>query len=178
VYLWYNLLSDYPGQSADERIINFRGEASSGWGGWETQSKNEVEESFIFSCPNHPEARRKSLAGLEALLRAYPFDGVFLDKIRFPSPAGGFEMMLSCFCPYCRQKARSQGLDLERVQAELEDWVASHPQDGNSPVISSSLWLDDLLSGHPLLKQFFLLRCRSIPWLGMCANWQTGWVGK
>lgn len=162
VLLWYNLLSGYPGQSPDERIINFRGEACTGWEGWSTKGKNEVEETFIFSCPNHPEARRKTLASLEALLRTYPFDGVFLDKVRFPSPANGLRMMLSCFCPYCRQKAQSQGLDLERVRAELGDWIPSDPRDGGETFKTPSVWLDDLLVDRPILRQFILFRCESI----------------
>ena len=40
-------------------------------------------------------------------MTAYPFDGVFLDKIRFPSIANGLQDLFSCFCPFCAQKAAS-----------------------------------------------------------------------
>ena len=162
VYLWYNLLSDYPDQSIDEYIINSRGEVCTGWGGWTAQGQNEVEETFIFSCPNHPEARRKTIASLKALLLAYPFDGVFLDKFRFPSPANGLQMVLSCFCPYCQQKAQSQGLDLERVRAELGDLILSDPRDGSGALKNPTVWLDDLFIDRPILSQFIRFRCESI----------------
>lgn len=144
VYLWYNLLSGYPGQTNAERVINFRGEFCTGWGGWEEVGSSEVDETFVFGCPNNPQVRRKALAGLERLLRAYPFDGVFLDKFRFPSPANGLEMVFSCFCPFCQEKARQQGLDLEAVRAFLAGG------------------LDAAALEAPLVQQFLRFRCRSI----------------
>lgn len=156
VYIWYNLLSDYPHQAPDEWIVNFRGERCTGWGGWDANDKTQVEESFVFSCPNHPETRRKTLAGLEALLSTYAFDGVFLDKFRFPSPANGLEMVFSCFCPYCQIKARSQGLDLEKVRSALNSWK---PGPDGEP---TAFWLDELVLQQPILKQFLRFREESV----------------
>ena len=88
-YLWYNLLSDYPGQDEKESVITDRGKTCKKWFGWGDDAQEEITESFMFSCPNHPDARQKTLEALSNLLDRYPFDGVFLDKFRFPSPASG-----------------------------------------------------------------------------------------
>lgn len=159
VYIWYNLLSDYPGQAPAESVVNYRGETSAGWQGWGSSGNVQVEESFVFSCPNNPGARRKTLAGMEYLLREYPFDGVFLDKFRFPSPAvGGLEMVFSCFCPYCQNKARSQGLDLDEVRSELMHWSPSDLVD----VRPHENLFDALIKNKPALKKFRQFRIASI----------------
>src|SRR5215472_12055022 len=117
VFLWFNLLSDIPDMLPSDLVINWRGELSRGWGGWDEQGA-EVRETFRFACPNNPQARRKTLARIGELLAQYPFDGVFLDKMRFPSPANGMDEVASCFCNHCRSAAARAGLDLQAV-AEL-----------------------------------------------------------
>ncbi len=159
VYLWYNLLSDYPGLQGDDLVVNFRGERGAGWEGWQ-QHGDTVRETFLFGCPNNPDVRRKTLAGLRGLLQRYPFDGVFLDKFRYPSPANGLEMALSCFCPHCCQRARQRGLDLERVRALLAGgaWRQSPPD----AAPSCEHWLDALVAQEPLLRRFLRFRAESI----------------
>ena len=104
VFLWYNLLSDIDGMADSDLVVNWRGERSRGWGGW-AEKGAEVNETFRFVCPNNPVAREKTLRRLGELLGRYPFTGVFLDKLRFPSPANGFDEVLSCFCDHCRRAA-------------------------------------------------------------------------
>src|SRR6185503_10497008 len=95
VYLWYNLLSDIEGMQDSDLVVNWRGQRSRGWGGW-AEKGADVNETFRFVCPNNPVARAKTLGRLRELLAGYPFDGVFIDKMRFPSPANGLEEVLSC----------------------------------------------------------------------------------
>ncbi|MBQ6510171.1 MAG: hypothetical protein IJI07_11910 [Flexilinea sp.] len=157
-YLWYNLLSDYPGQDESESVITDRGKTCQKWFGWGEDAQDEVSESFMFSCPNHPGAREKTLNALSGLLDRYPFDGVFLDKFRFPSPASGLDLVFSCFCPHCCRKAAEAGLDLEEVKRELRTW------DARAFGISERTddWLEALLSEKPLLKQFLRFRIDSV----------------
>ena len=157
-YLWYNLLSDYPGQDESESVITDRGGSCKKWFGWGEDAQDEVTESFMFSCPNHPAAREKALGGLSALLDRYPFDGVFLDKFRFPSPASGLDLTFSCFCPHCYKKAAGAGLDLDEVKKELRDW------DPHQFTVSerTDTWLPALLSGKEILKKFLRFRIDSV----------------
>ena len=157
-YLWYNLLSDYPGQDEKESVITDRGKTCKKWFGWGDDAQEEITESFMFSCPNHPDARQKTLEALSNLLDRYPFDGVFLDKFRFPSPASGLDLTFSCFCPHCYKKAAEFGLDLDDVKTELRDWSR------NGFVVSGQTdnWLDALLSEKPALKKFIRFRIDSV----------------
>jgi hypothetical protein len=44
------------------------------------------------------------------------FDGVFLDKIRYPSFVSGLAGGVSCFCPHCLEAYAREGLDAERLR--------------------------------------------------------------
>ena len=157
-YLWYNLLSDYPGQDENESVITDAGKSCKKWFGWGEDAQDEVSESFMFSCPNHPDARQKTLTGLSNLLDRYPFDGVFLDKFRFPSPASGLDLTFSCFCPHCYQKAAAFGLDLDQVKQELRSW---DPQSFGLSDRTDN-WLEALLAEKPSLQKFIRFRIDSV----------------
>lgn len=76
----------------------------------------EGQPEFTFACPNHPEAQAAVLAHLEAVLAEGTYQGVFLDRIRYPSPAADPRHLLGCFCPHCQRCAAEEGVDLETVQ--------------------------------------------------------------
>lgn len=158
IYLWYNLLSDYRDQSEDESVITDRGNSCKKWFGWGEDAESEVTESFMFSCPNNPETRQKTLTALSDLLDRYPFDGVFLDKFRFPSPASGLDLTFSCFCPHCYRKAAETGLDLDEVKKELREWDAA------AFAVSQKTddWLPALLASKPALRRFLRFRIDSV----------------
>ena len=162
VYLWYNLLSDIAGMEASDLVVDWRGRPSRGWGGW-SEHGNDVRETFRFVCPNNPDARRKTLSRLAELLGRYPFDGVFLDKIRFPSPANGIDEVVSCFCPHCHQAAASRGLDLSAVARMFErrDFAAQIRPEPALPDAASP-WLESLLEPKSLLARFVRFRCESV----------------
>lgn len=158
VYLWYNLLSDYPEQDPAESVITVKGNSCKKWFGWGEDAAEDVSESFLFSCPNHPVTGQKTLKGLSKLIETYPFDGVFLDKFRFPSPANGLDLTLSCFCPHCYEKAAAMGLDLDAVRAELLSLNGS--RFGRAETTDG--WIRAVLEGRPLLQQFAAFRVRSV----------------
>jgi hypothetical protein len=157
--LWYGVLSDIDGLEDSDLVVNWRGERSRGWGGW-AEKGGGVEETFRFVCPNNPAARAKAVRRLLELLARYDFAGVFLDKIRFPSPANGVDEMLSCFCDHCQDAAREVGLDLDSVAKILTnraiDPCASRA--GNE----ASQWLGALLTGSPILSRFLRFRADSV----------------
>ena len=162
VYLWYSALSDVAEMEESDLVMNWRSKRSRGWGGW-AESGDEVEETFRFVCPNNPDVRRKTRRRLHQLLARYDFAGVFLDKIRFPSPANGVDEMLSCFCDHCRRAAKAVDLDLDLVVASLADraidpgfWLAvrSDPE--------PSAWLETLVNGSGVLSRFLRFRAESV----------------
>jgi hypothetical protein len=158
-YLWFSALSDIEGMTESDLVVNWRGGRSRGWGGW-AEKGGEVEETFRFACPNNPAVREKSTRRLRELLARYDFKGVFLDKIRFPSPANGVDEMLSCFCGHCRRAAKAGGLDLDAVVrvfadgAMDENALASGGDGGH--------WLDPIATSNPLIARFLAFRAESV----------------
>jgi hypothetical protein len=159
VYLWFSAFSDIEGMTEDDLVVNWRGARSRGWGGW--AENGGVEETFRFACPNNPAVREKTTLRLRELLQRYDFSGVFLDKIRFPSPANGADEMLSCFCDHCRQTAQAKGLDLDAVLSVF----ANLALEGNALSLHrtcSGHWLDSIAATNPLLSRFLAFRSDSV----------------
>lgn len=74
---------------------------------------------FTFMCPNKPAVREAVRAHLQEVLSP-PYQGVFLDRIRFPSPSTNPFSQLACFCDDCCRAAQEQeGLDLVELQQAL-----------------------------------------------------------
>jgi hypothetical protein len=74
---------------------------------------------LTFLCPNRPAVREAALAHLWRAIHARGYQGVFLDRIRYPSPAADPRRLLACFCQDCRAAAAAQGLDLPAVREEI-----------------------------------------------------------
>jgi hypothetical protein len=160
VYLWFSAFSDIEDMTEGDLVVNWRGARSRGWGGW-AEKGGEVEETFRFACPNNPAVREKTMLRLRELLLRYDFKGVFLDKIRFPSPANGADEMLSCFCDHCRGAAKAEGLDLNAVVKIFTDRAL----DANALPLHRSCsghWLDSIADAHPLIARFLAFRTKSV----------------
>src|SRR5271166_6807843 len=159
--LWYGALSDIEGMEDSDLVVNWRGERSRGWRGW-VENGGGVEETFRFVCPNNPAAREKTVRRLRELLARYDFAGVFLDKIRLPSPANSVDETLSCFCGHCRDAAKDVGLDLDSVIKILADGAidprASRPEKRDE----ASSWIEKLVAGNPILSRFVRFRADSV----------------
>ena len=63
--------------------------------------KAEKGERFDFGCPVNPDNIEHIKNSFEANFGNRGYDGIFLDKIRFPSFISGTGPVFSCFCPYC-----------------------------------------------------------------------------
>ena len=174
VFLWYNVLSDIEDMVDSDLVVNWRGERSSGWGGW-ADKKSEVAETFRFVCPNNPTSRAKTLKRLHQLLNSYPFAGVFLDKIRFPSPANGFEEVVSCFCDHCHMSARAVGLDLVEVARLFENRAIPFESTGAHGGMD---WLTSLADRNSLLSEFLQFRIDSVTGLAAEAHAIASGLGR
>ncbi len=162
VFIWYPLLADYPGWAASHRMLNYRGAPTQGLGDAATQES--LGEKFQFSCPNNPDVRAVTRSNLQRILRDYAFDGVFLDKIRYPSPANGLAEMMTCFCPYCREKARRQNLDLDLVRHLLENfpWHSSSALEDIREFLRGAAGLTERTGSVSVFERFLRFRADSI----------------
>jgi hypothetical protein len=162
VFLWYSTLSDIEAMEESDLVVNWRGERSRGWGGW-AEKEDGVEETFRFACPNNPVTRVKTRRRLRELLNRYEFAGVFLDKIRFPSPANGIDEVLSCFCDHCRRAARDVDLDLDAVTKFLaEPTIETDTSTLGRGKDERKTWLDALDRATPVISRFLRFRLNSI----------------
>lgn len=97
VYAWLPVFSEF------DKVLNLHPYVLKNGKILEPYILNE-NESFTFCCPNHPD----NIKDIKTYLKhAFPydyFDGVFLDRIRFPSAIHGEEVLKGCFCDFCCSK--------------------------------------------------------------------------
>ncbi len=121
-YLWYPILADIPGFKVrwEQSVETFDGLRGYGKNGrWDKLGKGE--EDFLFLCPNDEQNIREIFDQYQNKIKESGFDGVFLDRIRFPSPSDGFEALFSCFCKSCLNKFyNNYGEDLEGYQNQVK----------------------------------------------------------
>jgi hypothetical protein len=117
---------------------------------------------FTFVCPNRPAVREAVMARLRLLCRSGAYQGMFLDRIRFPSPAVAPDRALACFCDDCVRVAADEDLDLLQVRTAIRTMLQKR---GNSCSFVRTL-LDPAVQeegpGLASLRQFLAFRARSV----------------
>ena len=78
------------------------------------------DPAFNFICPNRIGVSDSLAEKLAEVAARGLFQGVFLDRVRFPSPADDPVTHLGCFCKDCARLAAQEGLDLDQVQTYLQ----------------------------------------------------------
>jgi hypothetical protein len=74
---------------------------------------------FTFVCPNNPDVQEATINHIGAMAQSGRYDGIFLDRMRFPSPAADPFNKMACFCESCQKAANKCGLDLEVISRRL-----------------------------------------------------------
>jgi hypothetical protein len=74
---------------------------------------------FTFLCPNRPEVQELIATRVEKIIQGGIYQGLFLDRIRFPSPAASAGKFMGCFCEHCIKAAGEAGWDLEAVRRAM-----------------------------------------------------------
>ena len=77
-------------------------------------------ENFEFYCPADPLNADNVISLFTEQFGGVGFDGVFLDKIRYPSFANGRDGGFSCFCPRCVERYERGGLDVVRLRERID----------------------------------------------------------
>jgi len=97
VYLWLPVFSELDGLADFSPIV-------SACGGALVNYDRGNGETFNFCCPARPDNVDKVIGIFEKYYDNGSYDGVFIDKVRFPSFAGGKDAVYSCYCDYCRSR--------------------------------------------------------------------------
>ena len=113
------------------------------------------------ACPRNPNVRNFWLGLVEDYLRSYDVDGLMwgserqgpLDNSLTASHGGGTERTIACFCQFCLEAARKEGINVERARAgflELERWTTAM-RSGQKPTDGAFVTFWRLLLKYPEL---------------------------
>ena len=80
---------------------------------------------FAFVCPNRSGVADFLAERIDSLAARGLYQGIFLDRIRFPSPAADPPTHLGCFCSSCTRLAADAGLDLGAIRWELQKMLST-----------------------------------------------------
>jgi hypothetical protein len=129
-YLWFPMLADIPGYDAPEEALVASYTDNRGYGEigrWEQLGAGD--EKFLFLCPNNIPESAWVFRLYKNLVDLVDFNGVFLDRIRYPSCTNGFESLFTCFCDFCQEKfAARYGVALHSFKPKIADFVESLKQ--------------------------------------------------
>jgi len=109
-YLWFPVFSETGALEDLSPLVDIR----------EKRLESRSNEEFSFCCPNQKNVK-KILSVFEREFSSVYFDGIFLDRIRYPSFANryGHAGVLSCFCRECRDFYKRKNFNIENIKAAL-----------------------------------------------------------
>lgn len=112
VYLWLPVFSETGLLKPVQRLLDDEG--------FEVKSYQLKEgENFEFYCPNESVNLKSFMEIYEERFADIPFDGVFLDKIRYGAFSNGRNGVFSCFCKTCQAEYEKAGIDTAMLQKEM-----------------------------------------------------------
>ena len=149
LYRWHPLLASDTGFAlpTEWQPINLRGEAVPGFKGL---------PEFTFLCPNRTDVQDWIAERIEVAAQRGIYQGLFFDRMRFPSPVENPEVHLACFCRQCQRIAFDSALDLEAVRLLIEQYLTIVDR---SKAFTQTLFKP---TDDPLLESFFSFRSNSI----------------
>jgi putative glycosyl hydrolase protein len=149
LYRWHPLLASDAGFALPNewQTINLHGAPVPGFKGL---------PEFTFICPNRTDVQEWIAERIEVAAQRGIYQGLFFDRMRFPSPAENPERQLACFCQYCQRIASDSGLDLEAVRRQIESLFT---QPGRAKAFTRALFSP---TDNSLLESFFTFRFNSI----------------
>lgn len=113
LYLKLAVFSELRDYAAYDAILDYQDQAAAAY-------RLNPQESFEFRCPASERNRRVLTDLYEQRFAGLPVDGVFLDRIRYPSFLSGIAGIGGCFCPECVRRYRKAGLDVGELRRCLQ----------------------------------------------------------
>jgi hypothetical protein len=162
VYYWYPVLSEITNYQSSFQVVGYnRKKITSEW-------PMDTGENFLFACPNSVGFERvlkKNFERLSSNLRNSAYDGVFLDRIRYYSPANGLLSTFCCFCQGCLRKADHMGIDLNKSRLELGRFIREIKRIKSLQVPEQSKILDAVFCSfkeNPTISDYLHFKFNSI----------------
>ncbi|MCX7026404.1 MAG: hypothetical protein NT061_02690 [Spirochaetes bacterium] len=103
VSLWVMVFADRPVGLPSTSFVQDAGgnEGYGSVGAWENIGKGD--EKFLFRCPSALGDDEQGIGFAIRSAKVIGAQGIFLDRIRYPSPANGLEFLGACSCPRCKK---------------------------------------------------------------------------
>lgn len=113
-YFWLPVLSEVDQIKSSVLLTDYQG-----------RQGNSVsvikDESFTFMCPSHSTSYDNICKIYEKYLSSLKIDGIFLDKIRFPSFANGYGEGFGCFCSSCQNIYQEHSIDISYIKSCIDN---------------------------------------------------------
>lgn len=117
LYLWFQVLAEFKSLGDFTNVTDMDGKTL-------RSAVFDGDEEFSFYCPSHPDTLGSLRHIYEKYFSEIAFDGVFLDRIRFPSPAMDRNALFSCTCSFCMKRYERRGIgrrDIEEAQIHMQE---------------------------------------------------------
>jgi hypothetical protein len=149
LYRWHPLLASDGGFAlpTEWQTMNLHGKPIPGFKGL---------PEFTFICPNRTDVQEWVAERIEVAVQRGIYQGLFFDRMRFPSPAENPEGHLACFCKYCQRIASDSGLDLEAARRQIESYLTDADR---AKAFTQALFTP---TDDSLIESFFRFRFNSI----------------
>ncbi|WP_027624324.1 hypothetical protein [Clostridium lundense] len=116
LFLWIPVFSEIGILKDTIPVVDWRGEKIKSYA-------LKQGENFEFYCPANNKNIESFKEVFEDNFEEVGFDGVFLDKIRYPSFSNGIEGVFSCFCDNCLNEYKKMGIDLKKLKEEMNKFI-------------------------------------------------------
>lgn len=120
---------------------------------------------FTFVCPNNPLVVAQAINRIKEVIQVGLYDGLFLDRLRWPSPSVHPLQNLGCFCRHCQNNAVDVGINLVDLQKQILQLATTSA--GKVALVQSLLGENELQMGgdRSALTRWLSFRAESITFL-------------
>lgn len=113
-YLWFPILSEIDELVETKDAQNMDGTTSSPY-------PSHNDEEFSFLCPNSYVNYHSVIDLYETYFKDIPFDGVFLDKLRYATFVNGYQEGFGCLCEACSFYHKQHHVDIDALKTAIEN---------------------------------------------------------
>lgn len=114
LWLWFPVFSEHTMRNGFRQQVNIR------TGKPFTANVFDGDETFDFCCPSEKRIFGELLKIYDSIYSSGGFDGIFLDRIRYPSMTVGAEALFGCCCEDCLAWFEAKGLSKNEIFAYSE----------------------------------------------------------
>ena len=125
--------------------------------------KFDRDETFDFCCPSQKGLAQRLLDIFDRDFAAGGFDGVFLDRVRYPSMTVGAEALFGCTCEACRDWLTEKGMPRQRLDNLYQRLkVRMSDSDCANPLGLRQYHMGRFTFDDPELETLLRLKCRRV----------------